>query len=140
MRRTLGLLLVTVAIVAGSGCYHTRVFTTGQPATAYSQQTVHSLFWGLAQQNVEPPTINNCISNSMQEVRITTNFGYAVLTVVTLGIWSPMEIEWRCAKQAAPGPVPLGFAPPEPGGFPAERAPIPPVLQQEETHGAQWPS
>jgi len=137
MRSTLCLLLVTAAIIAGSGCYHTRVFTTGQPATAYTQQTVHSLFWGLVQQNVEPPTTNNCVSNSMQEVRVTTNFGYAVLTVVTLGIWSPMEIEWRCAKQPPPSPVPLGFAPPEPGGFLAERSPIPPIRQKEEIYGAR---
>lgn len=137
MRSTLCLLLVTGAIVAGSGCYHTRVFTTGQPATAYTQQTVHALFWGLVQQNVEPPTTNNCVSNSMQEVRVTTNFGYAVLTVVTLGIWAPMEIEWRCAKQPPPNPGPLGFAPPEPGDFPAERTPISRILQQEERHGAR---
>jgi hypothetical protein len=76
----------------------------------------------------------------MQEVRVTTNFGYAVLTVVTLGIWSPMEIEWRCAKQPPPNPVPLGFVPPESSGFPAQRTPIPPIFQQEETHGAKWPS
>src|SRR5262249_42254673 len=88
--------------------------------TAYRQKTVHSLFWGLVQQNVEPPTTNNCVSHGMQEVRVTTNLGYALLTVVTLGIWSPLEIEWRCAKQPPPNPGPVGSAPAVLGVTPVE--------------------
>jgi hypothetical protein len=138
MPRILRTILLTTAIVAAAGCYHTRVFTNGQPATEYRQKTVHSLFWGLVQQNVEPPITNNCVSNAMQEVRVTTNLGYAFLTVGTLGIWSPMEIEWRCAKQAPPHPGPIGAVPAEPGGFPAERTLLPPpVPQKEESHAAR---
>jgi Bor protein len=131
-------MLLTAVIVAGSGCYHTRVFTSGQPATAYMQKTVHSLFWGLVQQNVEPPTTNNCVSNGMQEVRVTTNLGYAFLTVITLGIWSPMEIEWRCTKQTPPNPGPIGSAPAGWDVFPVERTLLPPsVPWKEETHAAR---
>jgi Bor protein len=137
MPRILRTLLLTAVIVADVGCYHTRVFTNGQPATAYTQKTVHSLFWGLVQQNVEPPSTDNCVSNAMQEVRVTTNLGYAFLTVVTLGLWSPMEIEWRCAKQLPPNPGPIGSTPAALGEFTAERLIPPPVPQQEESHAAR---
>jgi|GraSoiStandDraft_12_1057312.scaffolds.fasta_scaffold1080552_1 Bor protein len=138
MPRMLRTTLLTAAIVVAAGCYHTRVFTNGQPATEYTQKTAHSLFWGLVQQDVKPPITNNCVSNAMQEVRVTTNFGYAFLTVVTLGIWSPMEIEWRCAKQPPPHPGPIGAALAQPGEFTAERTLLPPpVPQKEESHAAR---
>src|SRR5262252_10570366 len=138
MPRMLRTILLTAALVVAAGCYHTRVFTNGQPATEYTQQTVHSLFWGLVQQNVEPPTTNNCVSKAMQEVRVTTNLGYAFLTVLTLGIWSPMEIEWRCAKTPPPHPGPIGAAQAQPRGFSAERPLIPPpVPRMEESHAAR---
>ena len=86
------------------GCYHYRVSSAHfDPSTSYNQKTVHSFFWGLVQpgENGISVVANNCDSlniHSIDEVRISTNFGYALLTVVTLGIWSPMTVEWKCAK------------------------------------------
>ena len=80
-------------------CYHYRVSTSNfDPSTGYNKKTVHSLFWGLAQENVTATDCDSLKINSVDEVRITTNFGYALITVVTLGIWCPMEVEWKCAK------------------------------------------
>jgi hypothetical protein len=74
-----------------------------QAATEYKSQTVNSFFWGLMQENVQPP---NCVeSDAMQEVRVNWNYGYSLLTVLSLGIWAPMEVEWRCAKLGAPPPI-----------------------------------
>lgn len=97
-----GLLAGVAALLiafASSGCYHTRIVVRGEPVTTYSKRTVHQLFWGLYQQNVTPPATDNCVSGGMQEVRVTTTFFTAAATVLTLGIWSPMIVEWRCAAR-----------------------------------------
>lgn len=87
-------LLLTMAW--GPGCYHSRVLPPQpNPATEYEKRTVHALAWGLVQQNT---FAEDCRSNALDEVRISSNLGYSILTVVTLGFWMPLEVEWRCAK------------------------------------------
>ena len=99
-------LLVFVAWL-NQGCYHYRVSTTNSdPSTSYVKVTAHSFFWGLAQKRQKNIDIvaANCDSlrvNSLDEVRVSNNFGYALVTVVTLGIWSPMQFQWKCAKPCA---------------------------------------
>lgn len=98
------------ALLVSQACYHTRVLTDTPPASAmYESKTVNNFFWGLLQQNVEVGR-QNCPSNALQEVRVTTNFGYALVTIVTLGIWSPLEVQYKCAKPAAPPPPHFGAA------------------------------
>lgn len=93
-------------LLCGSGCFHYRltpVSADGEPlppATEPQSETVWSFAWGLAQPTLNPA---NCQGNGASEVTTTTNLGYALLTVVTLGIVAPAEVEWRCAKDA-PGP------------------------------------
>jgi len=31
-------------------------------------------------------------------VQVQNNFGYSLITVLTLGIWSPMKLQWKCGK------------------------------------------
>jgi len=103
MSRSFRPVLAVIAAIAIQGCYHTRVMTNAAPATEYQHATAHPMFWGLVQDNVVP---DNCPSGAMQEVRVNSNFGYSLLTVVTLGIWSPLDMEWRCAKNPPPPPPP----------------------------------
>ncbi len=80
------------------GCYHYRVIAPyPEPATEYEKRTVHSLFWGLMQ----PRDISaeDCLSNALDEVQVTHNLGYSIISVATLGIWMPMDVRWRCAKE-----------------------------------------
>jgi len=92
-------LLVALTVIAGTGCYHTRLAVKGEPATDVQKVTTHALFWGLVQENV---TAANCRDGGIQQVRISTNFGYLVLSVATLGIWVPLDVEWQCAKASPP--------------------------------------
>ncbi len=83
-----------------SSCYNYRVATQAQAGTEVNKATAHAFFWGLAQ---KPPTIQTPICdslevNGMSEVTMKSNFGYSLITVVTLGIWSPMKVEWKCSK------------------------------------------
>ncbi len=92
-------LLLSMLLLFNS-CYSYRVATQAQPGTEYNKTTAHSFLWGLAQ---KPPTIRTPICdsldvNGMSEVVMKTNFGYSLITVVTLGIWSPMKVEYKCGK------------------------------------------
>ena len=59
-----------------------------------------SLFWGLAQspKQLLTPNCDSLGLNGMAEVRMRTNVGYIFLTVITLGIYCPMKVEWKCSK------------------------------------------
>jgi hypothetical protein len=81
-----------------NGCYHYRVVAPDpEPATEYENRVVNSLFWGLMQ--AKDISADDCLSNALDEVRVTTNLVYSVVSVATLGIWMPMNVQWRCAKE-----------------------------------------
>ena len=52
------------------------------------------LGWGAVQRR----TVAQCDTNLIDEVRVRQNFGQALATVLTLGAWMPVRIEYRCAK------------------------------------------
>ena len=83
-----------------SSCYNYRIATQAQAGAEVSKTTAHAYFWGLLQ---KPPTIKTPICDSLEvnglaEVTMKSNFGYSLITVITLGIWSPMRVEWKCGK------------------------------------------
>ncbi|WP_225414541.1 Bor family protein [Stigmatella hybrida] len=83
-----------------AGCYHYGVQVPAPaPATEPQRKTVHSLAWGLLNKPQDVTAITCKPSNALDEVRVTTHFGYTVLTALTLGFWSPLRVEWRCAKR-----------------------------------------
>lgn len=111
-----GLLVSVTALLVCSACYHYRAVPVqpigeetpgGAPAfaTEPESETVWALAWGLIQSR---PDIDNCEGQGLAEVRVTTNLGYTLLTIATLGFASPARVEWRCAK-ATPSPEPIGL-------------------------------
>jgi len=84
-----------------SSCYTYRVATEALPGTENSKTvTAHALFWGLVQKPTEihTPVCDSLGVNGMAEVTVKSNFGYSLITVATLGIWSPVQIQWKCSK------------------------------------------
>ena len=98
LKRSL-LVVVVATVIVSDGCYHYRIAARGEAATEYQKKTMHALLWGLVQQN---EFADNCQSNGIHEVRVSTNFGYVLVSVASLGIWVPLDIEWRCAREAPP--------------------------------------
>lgn len=94
------LLLGLSLTIIFSSCYTTRVATHAQPGAEVSGQTVNHFLWGLIQspKRVTTPICDSLGSTGMAEVTVKNNFGYSLITVVTLGIWSPTRIEWKCSK------------------------------------------
>jgi Bor protein len=94
--------VVCLAIVMFlSSCYSYRVATQAQAgAEATTTITTNSFFWGLVKspKEIHTPVCDSLGSTGMAEVTIKNNFGFALITVATLGIWSPIRLTWKCGK------------------------------------------
>lgn len=95
--------LFSVALIAAfslNSCYYYRVATKAQPGTEFTKVvTVHSFFWGLVKnpREINTPVCDSLGANGLAIVTMKTNFGYALITVATLGIWSPVKVEYKCS-------------------------------------------
>ena len=100
MRRKLAATFVVLTFLASTGCYHVRVIVPQpDPSTGYRKKTVDSLAWGaLPKDKKKDVPADNCPPNAIDEVRTSSNLGYNLLTVGTLGFWSHSQVEWRCSK------------------------------------------
>jgi hypothetical protein len=95
---------VSLLLLGGTGCYHYHVAAPGfDPATEPQRQVVHSLAWGLVNKPQTALARNCANSNALDQVKVSSNLGYTLLTVVTLGFWSPVQVEWKCAKRNEDG-------------------------------------
>ena len=83
-----------------SSCYSYRLNTHAQPGAEFNSVTAHSFFWGLIQnpKEITTPICDSLNANGVALVQVKNNFGYSLITVLTLGIWCPMKIEWKCSK------------------------------------------
>lgn len=99
-RRMFSMFLITL-IFSLNSCYSYRVATLAQAGAEPSKPVqAHSFLWGLAKspKEIRTPVCDSLEVNGMAEVTMKTNFFYSLITVVTLGIWSPMKVEWKCGK------------------------------------------
>lgn len=114
-RRWATLLVVIACALPVSGCYTYHVYQVGavegrelgnQPGTEWRGRTLHAFAWGAIRQDLP---VDNCQLASgqrfgIEEVRVETNLAYILAATVTLGLWVPLEVHWRCARP----PVPTG--------------------------------
>jgi hypothetical protein len=76
-----------------------------QPGTEWSEgKRINTFFWGAMRQDV---IIKDCREGdgdrlNIEEIRIEKNFGSIFASVITLGLWEPMKISWKCAKPEGP--------------------------------------
>ena len=94
--------------LAATDCYHYRaaVSEVAAPRAAdhYTGEVVWSLAWGMVQ---ETPVVNCDIPRAgtdtlklpVAEVRVSTNLGFVLVTVATLGFAAPARVEWKCATE-----------------------------------------
>jgi hypothetical protein len=64
----------------------------------YKKTVAKSYFWGIIN---KPHTIKDttCGKAGLSEVKITSNLGYSVIHVATLGIVHLVKIEYKCQKE-----------------------------------------
>lgn len=91
---------LAASLVLLSSCYSYRINTHAQPGAEFNSVTAHSFFWGLVQnpKEITTPICDSLNANGVALVQVKNNFGYSLITVLTLGIWCPMRIEWKCSK------------------------------------------
>jgi hypothetical protein len=92
--------VLTVLLASTSGCYHYQVAAAGpagaNPSTFPQSATLHAVLWGLGQ---DQTLAHVCAQDeALARVRTASNFGYTLLTVVTLGLWAPVQVEYTCAN------------------------------------------
>jgi hypothetical protein len=94
--RVLGLLglLGLATLLNGCATYHVSDNTEDPADIQYDQRTMHSFFWGLS----NSPRVEevDCQGAGLQDVKVKDNFGYDLLGVLTLGIWKPLLVQYRC--------------------------------------------
>jgi hypothetical protein len=109
INRGLAVVSVTLSCLLFTGCYTYHVYQIGgpdgrelgnQPSTEWKQKTLHALAWGAIRQDLP---VDNCrLANGqrlgIEEVKVDTNLAYLLASTVTLGLWVPLQVSWRCAK------------------------------------------
>lgn len=90
-------LLTPAALLMLPGCaYHRLAVPVPNPADQYYHPVKSSaLGWGAVEQR---SVAEKCTANALSEVRVRTSLPQALATVLTLGLWQPAEVEYRCAK------------------------------------------
>ena len=105
MRRILIFTLRIAIILLPASCSTTKIVTQYDCNTAVhnslNAKTTWTFAWGL----IQPKDINpKCEAsfNHLNKVVVKTNFGFILLSVVTLGAVIPQRVEWCCAPQNIP--------------------------------------
>jgi hypothetical protein len=66
-----------------------------QPKT----QVLTSYLWGALNKPKIGVVDTTCGTAGLERVVISTNFGYTLLQIVTLGVVSKVKVQWLCQKQ-----------------------------------------
>jgi hypothetical protein len=70
------------------------------PGTEWKSRNLNCFLWGLIRQDL--PVINCRLANGqrlgIEEIRVGRNRLQVLATLLTLGLWSPARVSWRCAR------------------------------------------
>jgi hypothetical protein len=95
--------LLLVYNISCSSCSSYRVATHAQGSTdnsSVNSTRAYSLLWGLLNhpQVIRTPVCDSLGVNGVAEVIVKKRVDDALLTIITLGIYSPAHITWKCSK------------------------------------------
>lgn len=95
--------LCIALMIALQSCYTYRVIPEASEPnrTAMGDTTLYAYWWGLSPPATVVPM--NCNGNGTAKVEVKKNIGHFLLTMITLGIVSPMNLQWECATDASSG-------------------------------------
>ncbi len=119
---TARLTILALLLIALGGCYQYHLLAPEpDPVVTSCRRTVHALAWGLITHDTRTTHCEGAVpdsvasacrqSNAIDQVQVSSNFGFTLLTIVTLGFWSPVQVRWHCAKPVEP-PGEIGLAAP----------------------------
>ena len=89
-------LVVAIILAFAPGCanYQVRIPSSDPSNKDYQGTVMHGLFWGAW---MSPEILAVCQQEeAINDVVAERNYLYDLASVVTLGIWMPLEIKFRC--------------------------------------------
>ncbi|KAA1246963.1 hypothetical protein [Aquimarina sp. RZ0] len=91
---------IALLMICCQSCMSTKVVSEyDNDSVAKNSKTTWSYAWGL----VTPKDIDpKCESKRMNAVTSSTNFGYILISTITVGIVVPQTITWECAPVDTP--------------------------------------
>lgn len=94
MRAHASALLLALAITLAPGCAVYRLEPRSSDELGqYTSVTAHGFCWGLFM-SPEPITVD--CESTINDVQVVRNWGYDWISVLTLGLWMPLELRYRC--------------------------------------------
>ena len=88
------LLFTGLAAVQGCANYQVRIPDSDPLEKKYQGGTMHALFWGAY---VTPELMAaECQGEAINDVVIESNYFYDFASVVTVGLWMPIDVSYRC--------------------------------------------
>ena len=87
--------VILVSAPALCGCAHYRVISPDEdPLGDYQTVTSNAYFWGAL---YEPEAVvAECQGQGINDVVVRRNLVHDLISVVTLGVWMPIELQYRC--------------------------------------------
>jgi len=104
-RNALIIIVTCIGSITIDSCTTTRIVSKYDCDTfannPLNKRTTWSFAWGLVQPK---DIIPNCDKrfNHLNQVTVKNNLGFALISVVTLGIVMPQRVEWCCAPYSPP--------------------------------------
>lgn len=91
--------LFVLLMLSSQSCYQYRVLNTNNdPSTEYQTKVLHSYAWGLVNKPKDFHVPNCSTSNALDELTFSKSFGQSLITCITFGIVSPVQVKWKCHK------------------------------------------
>ncbi|HEY7492844.1 MAG TPA: hypothetical protein VIH59_17245 [Candidatus Tectomicrobia bacterium] len=90
------MLVVGLACTQGCATYRVTIPDSHPVDINYRGKTMHAFFWGIS---YDPEVwAADCGREAINDVQIKRNLLYDLVSVLTLGIWMPIEVNFRCAS------------------------------------------
>lgn len=88
---------LVLALLLLQGCaYHRLVVPVPNPPDQmYHPVKSSAVGWGAIEQR---SVADRCVTSLLSEVRVKTSLWQSLGTVLSLGLWQPAQMEYRCSK------------------------------------------
>ncbi len=90
------------ALLVVSGCAEQQLRTADSDPLeeTYQTQEFHAFFWGAV---LSPQVAEADCEDGLNDVVVKDSFFHGLASVITLGIWMPSQVEYRCRAPAGDG-------------------------------------
>ena len=92
--------LAALLVVAGCAEHQVRTPDSDPLEETYQSQTVNAYFWGAV---LSPQVVTADCDGGVNDVVVKDSFFHGLASVITLGLWMPSTVEYRCRAPAGEG-------------------------------------